>query len=131
MDAPSRDLFYKELLKDQGLHPRIIIMSTHLVSEMDYLFDEVIIIKEGRVLLKESYDELVSRGVTVIGGKQSIEKFAEGKEILNEEQLGDTRSITLYGNLSEDERAFAAELGLNIGPVSLQDLFIQLTKEEE
>src|SRR5699024_5435096 len=37
MDAPSRDLFYKELLKDQEKHPRTIILSTHLVSEMDYL----------------------------------------------------------------------------------------------
>lgn len=131
MDAPARDLFYKELLKDQQLHPRIIILSTHLVSEMDYLFDEVIIIAEGKVLLQEPIDELVSRGVTVIGSKQAVETFAAGKEVLSEEQLGDTRSITLYGRLDEAEQQQAIELGLMIEPVSLQDLFIQLTKEEE
>lgn len=131
MDSPARDIFYKELLKDQQLHPRIIILSTHLVSEMDYLFDEVIIIKEGRILLKESYDEIVSRGVTVTGSKQAVDEFVEGKEVLNEEQLGDTRSVTIYGNLSEAEQVRAIELGLHVGPVSLHDLFIQLTKEEE
>ncbi|SHF98472.1 ATP-binding cassette domain-containing protein [Ornithinibacillus halophilus] len=131
MDAPARDLFYKELLKDQELHPRIIILSTHLVSEMDYLFDEVIIINEGKILLHESYDDLVSRGLTVIGSKQSVDDFAKGKEVLNEEQLGDTKSVTLYGELSEAERLSASELGLDIGPVSLHDLFIQLTKEVE
>lgn len=131
MDAPARDLFYKELLKEQEFHPRIMILSTHLVSEMDYLFDEVIIINEGNILLHESYDDLVSRGVTVIGNKQAVDAFAKDKEVLNEEQLGDTRSITLYGALSETEKTSARELGLNIGPVSLQDLFIQLTKEEE
>src|SRR5690625_4792684 len=57
MDAPARDLFYKELLKEQERHPRIMILSTHLVSEMDYLFDEVIIIKDGRILLQEAYDD--------------------------------------------------------------------------
>ncbi|MBP1970669.1 ABC-2 type transport system ATP-binding protein [Virgibacillus natechei] len=130
MDAPARDLFYKELLKEQEIHPRIMILSTHLVSEMDYLFDEVIIINEGNLLLHESYDDLVSRGVTVVGNKLAVDAFAKDKEVLNEEQLGDTRSITLYGALSEADKASAKEQGLNIGPVSLQDLFIQLTKEE-
>lgn len=131
MDSPARDIFYKELLKDQQMHPRIIILSTHLVSEMDYLFDEVIILKEGRILLKEPYDEIVSRGVTVTGSKQAVDEFIEGKEILNEEQLGDTRSVTIYGNLSDAEQVRAMEIGLHVGPVSLNDLFIQLTKGEE
>lgn len=131
MDAPARDLFYKELLKDQEVHPRIMILSTHLVSEMDYLFDEVIIIKDGRILLQEAYDDLLSHGVTVTGSKQDVDTFAEGKEVLNEEQLGGTRAITLYGELSEADQASATELGLDIGPVSLHNLFIQLTKEDE
>lgn len=131
MDAPARDLFYKELLKEQEHYPRIMILSTHLVSEMDYLFDEVMMIDEGKLLLHESYDDLVSRGVTVVGNKQAVDTFSQDKEVLNEEQLGDTRSITLYGVLSETDKDSAKELGLSIGPVSLQDLFIQLTKEED
>jgi len=131
MDAPARDLFYKELLKDQELYPRIIFLSTHLVSEMDYLFDEVIIIKDGNILLKESYDNIVSRGVTIMGSKHVVDEYIEGKEVLHVEQLGDTKSVTLYGALSEDEKARATKVGLNIDSVSLHDLFIQLTKEDE
>ena len=131
MDAPARDLFYKELRKDQELHPRIVILSTHLVSEMDYLFDDVLIIKDGKILLHESYDDVVSRGVTVVGNKQVVDQFVDGREILNEEHLGDTRSVTLYGELTQTEQMQAEEMGLNVGPVSLQDLFIQLTKEDE
>src|SRR5690625_5128493 len=77
MDAPARDLFYKELLKDQQLYPRIIFLSTHLVSEMDYLFDEVMIIKDGKIRLKEPYDIMISRGVTIMGGKQVVDGFVE------------------------------------------------------
>src|SRR5699024_767921 len=131
IDAQARDLFYKELLKDQELYPRIIFLSTHLVSEMDYLFDEVIIIKDGNILLKESYDNIVSRGVTVMGSKHVVDEYIEGKEVLHVEQLGDTKSVTLYGALSEAEKARATKVGLNIDSVSLHDLFIQLTKEDE
>lgn len=98
---------------------------------MDYLFDEVLIIKDGSILVHESYDELVDRGVTVVGSKEAVDQFAEGKEVLNEERLGDTRSVTIYGQLTASEKAQAEDLGLSVGPVSLQDLFIQLTKEDE
>ncbi len=131
MDTVARDIFYKEILKDQQLHPRIIILSTHLVSEMDFLFDEVIIISEGKILLRETYDDLVDRGVTLTGSIKNINAFVEGKEILNEEQLGDTRSVTLYRQLSKSEISNAKAIGLQIGSVSLYDLFIHLTKGDE
>lgn len=131
MDTAARDLFYKELLNDQQLHPRIIILSTHLVSEMDFLFDEIIIISQGEILLKELFDDVVSRGVTVTGSIDNIKAFTDKKEILNEEQLGDTRSVTLYQKLSEDELTEAKRMGLQIGSVSLHNLFIHLTKEDE
>lgn len=131
MDAPARDLFYKELLKEQERYPRIIILSTHLVSEMEYLFDEVLIISGGKVLLQQPADELIEQGVTVIGSKASVEAFAQGKQVLHEEQLGDTRSVTMYGAMSEAEHREAMQLGLIIEPVSLHNLFIHLTKEDD
>lgn len=131
MDAPARDIFYKELLKEQERQPRLIILSTHLVSEMDFLFDEVVIISQGRILLQQPYDELLERGMTIIGHKHAIDAFVAGKEVLNVEQLGDTKSVTIHGALSDEERQHAMALGFNIEAVSLHDLFIYLTKEDE
>ncbi|WP_164215954.1 ABC transporter ATP-binding protein [Virgibacillus sp. YIM 98842] len=130
MDAPARDIFYKELLNDQENYPRIIILSTHLVSEMDYLFDEVIILKNGEFLLQEDYDSLTSKGARITGEKQLVEAFVQSKVQLNEEQLGNTKSVMIYGKLTDTERKTALDKGLEVGPVSLHDLFIHLTEEE-
>lgn len=131
MDAPSREFFYKELLKEQEKHPRMIILSTHLVSEMDYLFDKVIILKKGKLLLQEETDSLLSKGVTITGNAQLIDEIIPSeKEIVNEQRLGDTKSIVLYGELHEHEREKLLKNGLEIGSISLHDLFIHLTKEE-
>ncbi|WP_068677306.1 ATP-binding cassette domain-containing protein [Oceanobacillus sp. Castelsardo] len=130
MDAPARDTFYKELLKDQESHPRIIILSTHLVSEMDYLFDEVILIKSGKFLLQEDYDSLTSKGVRITGDQELVEELVQTKVQLNEEQLGNTKSVMIYGELTNHERKMAMDQGLDLGPVSLHDLFIHLTEEE-
>ena len=131
MDAPTRVKFYDELLKEQEIHPRIFILSTHLVSEMDYLFDEVLILHKGKLLLQENYETLISRGVSVTGNNIKVDEFAHGKNILNSEQLGNTKSVMIYEERTNDLENQADKLGLEIGPISLQDLFIHLTEGEE
>ncbi|MGM0898590.1 MAG: ATP-binding cassette domain-containing protein [Bacillota bacterium] len=129
MDAPAREIFYKEILKDQEEHPRTFILSTHLVSEMDYLFDHVVIIDQGKLLLNEPYETVSSHGVSITGSAEQVDAFAAGMKRLNEQQLGGTKSVMIYGELDEHKRQEAQALGLEIGPVSLQDLFIHLTEE--
>lgn len=130
MDSPTREVFYKELLKDQEKHPRIIILSTHLVSEMEYLFDEVIILKEGTVLLQEPFDSLISKGATITGQGDVVDEFVRNKKQLGMKTLGNTKAVTIFGELSPLEEREATELGLEVSPVSLHDLFIHLTEED-
>ena len=40
MDAPTRYAFYDELLADYAEHPRTILLSSHLVEEVERLFEE-------------------------------------------------------------------------------------------
>ncbi|MCK8486515.1 ABC transporter ATP-binding protein [Paenibacillus sp. MBLB2552] len=130
MDAPTREIFYKQLLEDQAGHPRTIILSTHLVSEMDYLFEDVVILHKGRMLLKESIDRLLDRGASITGTAADVDEFVRGMKVLNVQQLGGTKAAMVYGEIDEARRRAAAGKGLDIGPVPLQDLFIHLTGEE-
>lgn len=130
MDAPSREIFYKELLDDQAEHPRTFILSTHLVSEMDYLFDNVVIIDQGKLLLNETYETVAAHGASVTGSAEQVDAFVSGMKRLNEQKLGGTKSVMIYGELDEYQRKEAHSRSLEIGPVALQDLFIHLTEEE-
>ncbi|TQR16266.1 ATP-binding cassette domain-containing protein [Psychrobacillus soli] len=129
MDAPTREIFYQELLEDQANHPRIMIISTHLVSEMDYLFDEVLILHKGSLVLQEEYESLISKGVSITGAASEVDEFVHSMKLLNVQQLGNTKSVMIYGELTERERKNAQQSGLEVGPISLQDLFIHLTEE--
>ena len=131
MDAPTRDLFYKEVLKDQERHPRTIIMSTHLVSEMEYLFDEVIMLHEGELIKKGTYEEIIATGAAITGAMGAVDVFAEGKEVLNTETLGGFKKITIFDDISDKDQMLAEELDLKISSVTLQDLFIHLTGGQE
>jgi len=130
MDAPTRDLFYKEIIRDQERHPRTIILSTHLVSEMEYLFDDVLIIDKGVLIKQGTYDEIVSNGFSVSGPSSAVDAFSSGKSVLNTETLGSFKKVTLFGELTAKDKILAQDLELEVSTVSLQDLFIHLTGGE-
>ncbi|MEJ6952537.1 ATP-binding cassette domain-containing protein [Natronospora cellulosivora (SeqCode)] len=130
MDAATRELFYNELLREQNESPRLFILSTHLVSEMNYLFDHVLILNHGELIINEAYDEVIERGASIIGKASVVDNFVTDMKILNKQQLGGTKSVMIYGELSQEKISEAEQKGLEIGPVSLQDLFIHLTQEE-
>ena len=130
MDAPTRELFYKEVLDEQQRQPRLMILSTHLVSEMEYLFDHVLILDQGVLVIDEPYDEVIGRGISITGDVKFVDDFAKELKLLNSKQLGNTKSVAVYGELSHQRMAEAEELGLEISHVPLQDLFIYLTEEE-
>lgn len=130
MDAPTREIFYQELLADHQNHPRTIILSTHLVSEMERLFEEVIIIDRGKMVLQGAYESLVAKGASVIGSAEAVDEFVKDMKRLKEERLGQTKAVTVFGVISDEEKRKALQQGLEIGSLTLQDLFIHLTEEE-
>lgn len=127
LDAPSRYAFYDELLADYADQPRTVVISTHLIEEVSSLFEEVIILDEGRLVAQEEADVLRSRGTAVTGAADVVDTFVAGMTVLGEQRLGPTKSVTVYGELEPDQIRAAKMAGLELGPVSLQDLFVHLT----
>ncbi|BEL04949.1 ABC transporter ATP-binding protein [Actinoplanes sichuanensis] len=127
LDAPSRQLFHDELLRDYLDRPRTVILSTHLIEEQSPLFEQVLILHEGRLLLRADVDELRARGVSVTGPQQVVDDFVFGLTVLAQRRLGPTKEVTVFGGLDDERRALADRYGLQLGPVALQDLFIHLT----
>lgn len=128
MDAPSRERFYKEILAEQMRRPRMMILSTHLVSEMDYLFDHVLILDNGAVILDAPMDEVLEKGYSVTGEKSKVQKFTKDCTLLHREELGPTQKAVVFGSLSREEIQRGEEQGLSFGEIPLQELFIHLTE---
>jgi ABC-2 type transport system ATP-binding protein len=127
MDVPSRNLFYDMLLADYVEVPRTIVLSTHLVSEVSAMLEEVVILDKGRLVTQSPVDALRGRGASIVGPSAAVDEFTAGFTVLAEERLGGTKSTTVLGDLDPALLDQAAAAGLEIGPVGLQDLFVHLT----
>ncbi|WP_068776013.1 ABC transporter ATP-binding protein [Paenibacillus sp. FJAT-26967] len=128
LDAVARGLFYDLLIEDYAMHPRTIILSTHLIDEVSKLLEHIILIDKGRLLLNEDADALRGRAYTVVGSTSSVQSFITGKEVIHLEPFVSMLSATIMGALKSEERSLAAEMGLEVSPVSLQQLIVHMTK---
>lgn len=127
LDAPSRYAFYDTLLADYLAHPRTIVLSSHLIEEIERLLEDVVVLDHGRVLLTQDADSLRAEGVSVTGPQDAVDAFVAGRTVLGTQRLGRTAQVTVRGVLTDADVARARATGLELGPVPLQDLFVHLT----
>ena len=129
LDAPTRYAFYDALIEDYIAHPRTIVLSSHLIGEVERLLEHVVVLDHGRVLLAQETDAVTARGIAVSGPTREVERFVVGRTVLSRQQLGGTAQATVLATLDDGEAADARAAGLEIGPVPLQDLFVHLTAD--
>lgn len=125
LDAVARQVFYDRLVQDFALHPRTIVLSSHLIDEVANLLEHVIIIDSGRIVMDEDAEVLQGAAVTLSGKAQTVEQFTAGYPVIHREALGSLARVSIHARLSPAQQAEARELGLEIAPVSLQQLVVR------
>ena len=104
-----------------------MILSTHLIEEAAGLLEEVIIIKEGQILLTQPVEDLLRLAYTVSGSQENVDRYAAGKKVIREETLGRFKAATIYQKRNGSDQEALAQLGLELTPARLQELIISLT----
>jgi ABC-2 type transport system ATP-binding protein len=127
LDANHRDLFYKELVTHYSAAPSTVILSTHLIEEAAALLEEVIVIKEGQILLTQPVEELLQLAYTVSGSQENVDRYIAGKKVIREEALGRFKTATIFQKRGSADQGALSQLGLDLAPARLQELFISLT----
>ncbi len=128
LDAVARQIFYDRLLEDYSEHPRTVILSSHLIDEVSNLIERVLVIDRGRIIMDEETDAVRDRAANIVGDSAAVEAFVAGRDVLHRESLGRVSSVTVLGALTAADRAALADAGLEVGPVSLQQLIVRTTQ---
>mgnify|MGYP000194452936 FL=1 len=127
LDAVARQIFYDRLVQDYSRHPRTIVLSSHLIDEVANLLEHVLLIDHGRIILDDDAENIRGSAATVTGEETKVAEFTAGRKVLHRERLGSLASVTVEARLGSADRARAADLGLELSPVSLQQLVVRKT----
>lgn len=127
LDVVARERFYRILMEEYLESGRTFVVSTHIIEEAADVFEEVIIVDKGNVILKENTQELLERSFHVSGHEDEVKRVVSGMEIHHEEHIGRSMGVTV---LCRPGERIPNVPEVDIQKPNLQKLFVALCGEE-
>lgn len=128
LDVVAREQFYRLLVEEFTESGRTFVVSTHIIEEASDVFEEVIFLHEGEILLKENTQELLEHCVYVSGKTEAVEEAVKGKEIHARQILGRSQGVMV--RLKEEEQILP-DGQITLQHMNLQKIFVSLCSGED
>ena len=131
MDVTVRKSAYEILLRDFTEHPRAFIVSSHLLSELEGVLSDILLIEKGALALHVPIDEARQSAYRVDGAESAIDAFTGGKRVIERKTAELTSFAVIYEPLTDLSADLAKTRGLTVSPVSAEDLCVYLTRQHK
>ncbi len=119
-DAIMRVAFYEMLTESFRRHPRIIVVSTHMIEEITKTIHKLIILDKGRIRFFDTLQALEEKAYSVSGLKKDVEAATANRNVIGQDAVGGLVTSYIFDQPPKQEAS------LEIAPLSLQDFFIQM-----
>lgn len=119
-DAIMRVEFYDMLTESFQKHPRIIIVSTHIIEEIIKTIQKLIIINKGSVRFFDTLQSVEIKAFSISGLQKDVEAATQNLNIIGQDTVGGLVTSYIFDNPPQQTAS------LEIHPLSLQDFFIQM-----
>ena len=129
LDVVARNDFYRLLIEEYTQSGRTFVISTHIIDEASDIFEEVIIVNNQKIVLKENTAELLERAYHISGNKEDVDKMLTQNpdiEVLDTQNLGRSKGISI---LTAKNKCLTATEKLSVQPMTLQNLFVAICEE--
>ena len=119
-DAIMRVEFYDMLTQSFQKHPRIIIVSTHIIEEIAKTIQNLIIIDKGSIRFFDTLQSVETKAFSISGLQKDVEAVTQNLNVIGQDTVGGLMTSYIFDYPPEQTAA------LEIHPLSLQDFFIQM-----
>ncbi|GEK28231.1 ATP-binding cassette domain-containing protein [Furfurilactobacillus siliginis] len=123
LDANHRELFYQELMNAQAERPRTFVIATHLIEEVSWLLNHVMVLVDGHIKVDETLADLTEQAWQLTGPKEVMEPFINQQAVLHQHQFGNDITAVMMIAVAD----IPAEVTKQ--KINLQELFVALTEE--
>ena len=126
LDILYRKQFYQNLLEDYFDEQKTIIVTTHQVEEIEHILSDLMFIRDGRITLSATMDEIGERFTEVMVPTDKVEAGRAMKPIDERQVFG--KSVMLFdGTVNGATREKIEALGETRSP-GIADLFVATMK---
>lgn len=119
-DALMRVEFYDMLTESFRKHPRIILVSTHIIEEIAKTIQKLILIDRGSVRFFGTLQAVETKAFCISGLQKDVEAATKDRNVIGQDAVGGLVTRYIFDNPPEETGS------LEIRPLSLQEFFIQM-----
>jgi ABC-2 type transport system ATP-binding protein len=122
LDILYRKEFYQSLLNDYFDEQKTILVTTHQIEEIEHILTDLLFIREGRIVLDATMDQVAERFVEVMVNPDKADATRALNPLYERQIFG--KSIFLFDGVDRNQ---LAELG-ELHKPSVADLFVATMK---
>ena len=119
-DAIMRVEFYDMLTESFQKHPRIIIVSTHIIEEIAKTIQKLIMIDKGSICFFDTLQSVETKAFCISGLQNDVEAATRNLNVIGQDTVGGLVTSYIFDTPPEQTAS------LEIHPLSLQDFFVQM-----
>lgn len=119
-DAIMRVEFYDMLTESFQKHPRIIIVSTHIIEEIAKTIQKLIIIDKGSIRFCDTLQSVETNAFRISGLQKDVEVATRNLNVIGQDTVGGLVTRYIFDTPPKQNAS------LEVCPLSLQDFFIQM-----
>lgn len=123
-DALMRVEFYDMLTESFRKHPRIILVSTHIIEEIAKTIQKLILIDRGSVRFFDTLQAVETKAFCISGLQKDVEAATKDRNVIGQDAVGGLVTSYIFDNPPEETGS------LEIRPLSLQEFFIQMVEHK-
>lgn len=120
LDSVNRQTFFQFMMEDYADHPRLFMLSTHLIQEVENYLTDVVILKDSAILIADTLERIQLKSHLVSNYQ------LENKVVISETSFGSRSDQIIYDDLSDDDINTIKANGGEVKPINLQQLFNEL-----
>ncbi|OEZ97271.1 putative ABC transporter ATP-binding protein YbhF [Janthinobacterium sp. HH107] len=122
LDILYRKQFYQNLLQDYFDENKTIVITTHQIEEVEHILSDLMFIRDGKIVLASSMEDVGERYIEVMVGPQHVNPARALQPISERSVFG--KSVMLFDGIARTQLAALGE----VRTPSLADLFVATMK---
>lgn len=131
VDTGSRRKVYDIILRDYIEHPRTILISSHMLGEMENMLSGIVIIDNKKLIYKGTIDEIRNVAYKITGDKEKIENYITGKKVLYKNIGALSSTAVIEEEITDNIKELLSEDDLILNNLTAEEYYVFKTAKAD
>lgn len=126
LDPINREVFYDFLRKHYLNGEKTVIISSHMIKEIEGYFERSILIDKGNILLNEELEDIKEKSFILSADAKIGSMLEKNYNVLSKEELGNRKTYYVYDKIDSARLSELRDNNVDVSQMDLQTLMIKM-----